>query len=704
MIINFLSRKLEKGLVALFLTSISLGSVANDDHVDHHYEVVIVTASDTPLDEVVQPVKVLDSTSLMESSGSTLGEILSELPGISNASFGSGVGRPVVRGLSGNRVKIAINGSDAADASAMSSDHAPMADAANAEQVEVLYGPATLLFGSGAIGGVINLSDDRFHSFPFTDQDGKTVVEGEVNSSMSTADQGQELKAKLDAGFGSWVFHLDGFTRSSEDFESAIGSVQNTDTSSQGFNLGTSYIYESGYTGLAVSVLEYEYGVPNEDNERATVSPVRTRLDWINETQLSSGLIESVKTQVSINDYEHEEGTDGDVVGYFEKENTELKTIMALSDGFDFESKLGLHISSESLALCHDHFGCDGIPDFSGESWDGAKSTDFDIKTGDDGNPYEFSHYNPMPEADTLDVAAFWLMSNEWSQGKQEYALRIDQRTITTDPISIDPDGRQAAGYYDDQTFLAVTASAGWSWISDNNKYGLSIGRSERAPQADEMYWNGDHHATFSYQMDNPDLEKETAYTLDATWQKNLDASQVDAAVYYYEFEGFIYNDLLPVTDPYHGNAVYRYEQKDAYLTGFELSLQKSLTDYLEVNMALDHAIGRLKEGDIKSLPRIPPASLLAGMSWKWQHYLVKGNIRYYSEQDQVAENESTTAAYSTLNALFAYELDLGKSHVDLHLKLDNILDEVGRNHVSYLKAYSPVKGRNVTLETTFSF
>lgn len=706
---NSVSDILKTGPLALSLFLISHPAFAADPHGDHHYEAVVVTASGTPLDEVVQPVKIIDSTQLMQSSGSTLGDVLDGLPGISNGSFGPGVGRPVVRGLSGNRVKIAINGSDAADVSAMSSDHSPMVDVANAQQVEVLYGPATLLFGSGAIGGVINLSDDRFHSLPLIGKNGEAVTEGNASYSTSSADQGLEVKAKLDAGYKNWVFHLDGFSRSSEDFESALGVVQNTDTQGQGFNLGSSYIYGSGYTGLAVSVLDYEYGVPNEENDRTTVAPSRTRIDWVNETYLSGGLFESVKAQLAYNDYEHDEVKNGEVEGIFQKESMELKTIFSLSNGSGFESKLGLHLNSENLALCHDHLGCDAIPDFSGVSWDGTKGS-FRQETGVDGIIYEFPHATPMPETETLDLAGFWLASKKWSGGKQEYALRVDQRTITADPVSVDPTGRQEASYYDDKDFLSVTASAGWSWLTDGNKFGLALGRTERAPSSDEIYWNGDHHATFSYQLHNPDLDKETAYTVDVTWQKIMDKSQLDMAVYYYDFDGFIYNDLKVIAttpsggDPFHGNTVYRHEQEDAYLTGFELSWQKDLENNLSANLALDHAVGRLKEGDVKPLPRIPPASLLAGISWQWQHYLAKADVRYYSEQDKVSANESTTDAYATLNALLAYEMDLSDYHVDVHLKLDNILDESGRNHVSYLKEYSPIVGRNVTLDVGFSF
>ena len=576
-----------------FTCLVNANEHSEDGHKYHHLDAISVTASGQSLDEVVQPIKVMGEAELKQANGTSLGELLQNMPGISNASFGPGVGRPVIRGLSGNRVKIAVNGSDAADVSAMSSDHAPMAEAVNAEQVEVIYGPGTLFFGCGAIGGVINLADDRFHDVPLVDNEGSSVVEAEVRSSVSSVDQGTQLSAQANVGLGkSWVFHVDGFQRESENYESPKGEVENTATEAQGFNVGVSHISDSGSSGVAVSYLDYEYGVPNEDNEAASVTPTQLRFDAVNETLFSSQYLEGIKTQLSVNDYEHEELDEGEIVGFFDKQNMELKSVISFSDIWDNKNKMGLHVNFQELAICHDHDGCDGVPDYSHLSWDGSKGPNFDIVTDNDGNTIEFAHDTPMPETETLDTAVFGLITRDWMigqyGGKQEYAIRLDYRSIKADPVSIRPASRQDSSYYDEETYLTTTASAGWTWLlnSENGseqKWGLSIAHSERAPQADEMYWNGDHHATFSYQLDNPDLEKEIAHTLDITWQYFDEKQQWDAAAYYYDFDGYIFNQLQNVKDPYHGNDVYQFVQEAAYLTGFEVSWQYSLTGYTDL-------------------------------------------------------------------------------------------------------------------------
>lgn len=704
-----------KGLFVLCCSANWAFAQSADDTSEHAHEPeyqlerLVVTASEQTLDEVVQPIKVLDKEALRQSSGSTLGEILETLPGISNASFGSGVGRPVVRGLSGNRVKVAVNGSDAADVSAMSNDHAPMAEAANAQQVEVIYGPGTLLFGSGAIGGVVNLVDNRIHDVPLLDENGQPIWQGSVRQTVSSVDSGFETSVSLDAGMGrNWVFHLDGFKRESQDYDSPQGKVENTETSSQGFSTGLSHVRADGHSAIAVSVLDYEYNVPNPSNADAGVTPFQFRIDGEYEQDFNSDLLEAMKLQVSVIDYQHDELNDNAVNGIFEKQNVEFKSVFTLSHDWIAQSKLGLHMNFQELAICHDDGGgCEGIPNYSNLSWDGSQGGNlYDDYTGANGETLYLSHDTPMPLTETLDLAGFWVFSGDWTHGqyggKQEYAVRLDQRTIQLDPVSIRPASRQEAPYYDDYDFLALTASSGWTWLTDNQKYGLSLARTERAPQADEMFWNGDHHATFSFQLDNPDLVKEVAYTMDLTWQLFNDDYQVDAAVYYYDFDGFIYNKNLGLTNPFHpesGDPVYQYVQQDAYLTGFELSGQYDVAEHVTVSSSLDHATGRLKSGDNRNLPRIPPMSALFAVAWHEGPWLVKGDVRLYTEQDNVGDNEAATDGYETFNAFVAYEWKHNDLKIDAHLKLNNITDELGRNHVSYLKELSPVQGRNITLD-----
>lgn len=675
---------------------LAVGVNAQAEEEEVTLDTVKVTASGQLLEGVAQPIRVLDKDALQAKNGNTIGELLSDLPGIANASFGAGVGRPVIRGLGGNRVKMAINGTDSADVSAMSSDHAPMVDAANAETIEVIYGPNTLRFGSGAMGGVVNMSDSRFHESTLHG------IEGHIESSVSTADGGTNLSASTDMGTGQWVMHLDGFRRSSENFRAGDGAtVNNTDSESHGMNAGLNYIQQNGNAyGIAISALDYNYGVPNPDDDRATVDPSQLRFD-------AQGIVYSIlsadklKMQFTRIDYEHGENFNDTVVGLFDKTSSELKTTLSWDNLAGWQSDLGFQWSNQHLELCHDHGGCPDIPNYSDKGWDGTEGA----KLGENiAGGYKFAHDTPMPLSDTQDLGVFWIMQRDWAMGLLELGARVDQRIIETDPVSIIPLYRQASSYYDDKTFNSSSISAAFTWRFEKQKLGVSVSRSQRAPSADELYWNGDHHATFSFQLDNPDLDVETAYSLDVTWTYDELDYQIQGAVYYYDFDGYIYNDLKSYTDPYHGNPVYRNEQKDAWFTGAEWQLDYNVANNWQWFLRADYVHARLKEGTNKNLPRTPPLTTSSGIKWQDNNWKVTTDVKYYAEQTAVADNESTTAGYSVVNFYAAYTQPLQKSSVQFYLKAHNLMDELGRNHVSYLKEYSPVIGRNATLGITYSF
>ncbi|MCD8533032.1 MAG: TonB-dependent receptor plug domain-containing protein [Saccharospirillaceae bacterium] len=316
---------------ALLLLPVSV-AMAQNTELD---TVVVSSAGQDSVYDIAQPVTVLDKNAINANPGATLGTLLEGTPGISNASFGPGVGRPVLRGMSGSRVKILQNGSDSADLSAMSSDHSPMAEATSAEQIEIIHGPATLLYGGGAIGGVVNLIDRRIHEQPLAG------LHGQVSSTLSSVDNGHNLNALLDSGQGNWVLHLDGFQRSAGDYSSGSrnentaefnrGRIANSDSKGQGGAVALSWADgEEGFAGITLSTLEYDYGVPNTDGEEYRVKPSQTRLDvkggWRPDSDSLLGWVEEWRSELSFNDYQHDETDGALVVGLFEQQTTELQS------------------------------------------------------------------------------------------------------------------------------------------------------------------------------------------------------------------------------------------------------------------------------------------------------------------------------------------------------------------------------------------
>lgn len=687
-----------KSLIPVVLL-VSIPALAGSGH-QHAIEELVITSgsSQRALSEVAQPVYVLDTAELQKQHGDTLGSLLANTPGVANSSFGPGVGRPVLRGMSANRVRVMINGNDAADVSAMSSDHAAMSEPVDARRVEIIHGPGTLVYGGGAIGGIVNVLDSRIHSQPLYG------FSGTAGLRFSSADKGRQARAALDAGGGPWVLHMDGFVRRSDDYLAAGDAAEmiriaNSDTRAEGGSVALSLAdSERGHLGLAVSQLDYDYAVPNDEQEDVRIAPEKTRYELTASLRDLSRWLAEWRIDFADNDYRHRERHDDVTVGLFDKQGQELKTLIDLHLSDNWQGKLGLHVVSTDLALCHDHDGCSAIPDYSYLPWDGSQGVNFVLLDG-----YAFVHDTPMPLTETRDMALFAVQEFYWAQGIIEFGLRVEERRIASDPSSIRPAGRQPADYYDTRRFHPATLMLAGTWAPlPRHKFGVSLARAQRAPDAEEMLWNGPHHATFSYQLDNPDLDLETARTLDLTWSYYGDTVDGHVALFYYDFDGFIYNDLKAVSDPYHGLPVYRHEQDDTRLAGFEASLRLPLEQLAEgtaFSVFADHVRARLT-GRHEDLPRTPPAS--AGLALERHNgpWFSRVDVRHFAAQRRVADNETASGSYTTVNAQIAWQ----QAPWQLAVKGYNLGNTAGLNHVSYLKEQAPIMGRNIVLELNVAF
>ena len=678
------------------MCSLCSGLLMPSVHATELDTVVIKSTHQSSMRNIVQPVLVVDEEALKKSQAKSLGELLEQQPGISNASFGPGVGRPVLRGLSGSRVKTMVNGQDSSDLSAMSSDHAPMVEITNAQQVEVILGPATVLYGSGAIGGIVNVLDRSIHHSPIDE------VQGSIKAGINSNDQAQVLAAELNAGNGEWAMHLNGFDKSSNDYHSNKDRVENSDTKSQGGGIGISRTSnEYGFIGMSIHVIEQDYGVPNLNNMPTRVRPKQTRI------QLSSSWlnpivgIENWETHVSHIDYEHDELTVPVTEGLFDKESFEVNSKLQHSSITGWQGTLGIHFSQQEIKLCHDHSGCSQIPDYSDQTWNGEQGNLFTYKEG-----LQFVHDTPMPITKSTNVGYFLVENKPWkingfAEGLFELGARIDAKTITADPVSIQPSSRRSQAYYEDKHFLPTTFSAASIWnISDGQRLSLNVSRAQRAPDAEEMYWNGDHHATFSYQLDNINLNEETAYTADLIWNVSSDNYFVRSAIYHYLFDDFIYNDLKEATDPYHGNAVYQHEQKDARFFGFEFSWEQRLSNTISTELSLDAVRAELLEGDEKHIPRLPPATASFNINWQKNNWIVSATNRWVATQDRVSRNESATSGFQELDLKADYTTRVFNKELTTSLTINNVFNSAGTNHVSYLKEFAPNSGRNIQLQT----
>lgn len=663
-------------------------------------KVIIKSSAQTSMHDITQPVLVIDETALRKSQATSLGELLEQQPGVSNASFGPGVGRPVLRGLSGNRVKTMVNGHDSSDLAAMSSDHAPMAEIANAYQVEVVQGPATVLYGSGAIGGVVNVFNKAMHRTPIYD------TEGSLKAGVSNNGQAQSYSAELDSGNGNWAVHLDAFHKSSGDYHSGKTTIKNSDTQASGGTIGISKTSaKNGFIAASIGIMDQEYGVPNEDDNDVRVRPKQIRSDITASWLTPMEGIKNWETSFSYVVYEHDELTGNKIEGLFEKETIEVNSKLHHASIWGWSGIAGVHLYQKDMKLCHDHTGCDGIPNYSHDSWSGNQGNLFTVIDG-----LEFVHDTPMPMTKTQDIGYFLSESTPWNLGSLgkglfELGARIDFRTIEADPNSISISGRRSAVYYDDKYFMPMTFSAASTWfVNDAQKLSISLARAQRAPDADELYWNGDHHATFSYQLDNIDLKEETAYTADIIWNVIDEHYLLRTAIYYYQFDDFIYNDLKNTLDPYHNHVVYRQEQKNAEFTGFEFSWEQRITDTLSTVFNMDAVKAELTEGSDKYIPRVPPMSASLQVNWQKNAWAVRAENHWAARQSAVARNESESAEFQRFDVSVDYTTHFSQKELITSLGVKNLFNELSTNHVSYLKEYAPNSGRNIQLQTQLYF
>ncbi len=678
--------------------------------------------SEQPLEEVLVKQAAPSSSELTsewmgaeELAGNrnkALGEVMEAIPGVSNASFGQGVARPMVRGLSGNRVEILNGGSDAADLSSLSADHAPMVDLAAADGVELLRGPLALRQGNSSLGGVVNVLSGRIHDVEF---DG---VSGSATAGYSTNNNGKTLIARMDAGNGRNVLHIDGFTRTTDNYHAGTGGARsgeviNSDTDAAGAAIAYSHIFNyTDYVGISASRLTSDYAIPNEDNDDLRVKPEQNRYDFKGNIGLNGGLLADIFTDFSWHasyaDYEHGELEGDTVAGLFLQDFADLQTELAWSGlaGWlsGWEGHLGLGANWRELQLCHDHSGCDDVPDFSDAEWDGTEGSDFYSYEGG-----SFAHDTPMPITQSRDIIAYVTASGELELngryiGQLDLAARYQPRHIEADPTNIRVNYRRAASYYDDRDFHPLTLSAALTTdVNDSSTLTTTLSRVQRAPVADEIYWNGDHHAIFAFQLDNPNLKTETAYAIDLSWQGQSDRSDWRIATYLYEYDGYIYNELQSYRDPFHGRHVYKHMQADARLAGLEASWLYQLSDNWETHLKAATSRGWLTDGG-DPLPRLPADNVSQSVQYRYDGGSLNAEWQLHLRQTRLADAETETPSWYQLNLSWSQQLGSDLDAPQLMLKATNITDQYGKQHTTTLKDYAPVMGRNVSLELTVPF
>ncbi len=651
-------RLLVTAIVSALATAAHADDAGDDAERKHEKQLDQVTITAAPLqqraEDVVHPVSVLAGAELEERRSATIGATVAQEPGVQSSSFGPGVGRPIIRGLEGARVQVLAGGVGAMDVSTVSVDHAVAIEPFLADQVEVLKGPSTLLYGSGAIGGVVNVVDGRI---PQTPVEG---VEGRAEALFDTVNQGRTGMGRLDAGNGRIAVHADYVRRYGDDFDLPHdATLLNSALDSRSLGVGVAYTGERGFAGVSVGTFDNTYGIPVgsskdpnlEVDEVVRLAMDQTRIDAKAGWNSPFAGIERVNFALGRNDYEHVELTPDGVGTRFTNDAYEGRIELEHVAIADWRGAFGLQFGNRDFAAIGE------------EAFVPASTTD--------------------------DLGVFWIEQREFAPFKLELGARVDHQKISLDDSDID------ASHHT----LSLSSGAVWD-INEAWHVSLNLDRAQRAPTVEELFSEGPHEATGSFEVGDPTLSEETSNQLELGAHYHSDRVQAKASVYHNRFNDFMYLAETGQNDPEGGLPIRAWTQDDARFTGFEFEAKIKLADVAsglwQMRVFGDTVRGRLDEGG--DLPRIAPARLGASLNWTYDAWRASLGAVRYDRQDRVAAFESPTPGYTLIDAHVSYAFSVGATEWEAFVDGSNLGNQDALVHTSLLRDRAPLPGRGIAL------
>jgi len=658
---------------------------------------LVVTAAPYPvsIDSVTTSVHILNRQALDLAPPTGLGDLLSGLPGVRSTFYGPGASRPIIRGLSGPRVLVLQNGVGLVDASTISPDHAVASDPGEASRIEVLRGPSALAYGGSAIGGVVNILDDRVPSTP------APHLQGRLSGSYGTVDDGYALSGGLKAGPGPWVVALDAVKRESGDYHvggppvskrlaDADGltrdlgkTVRNSGVDLEAYGAGLSYIGADGYLGASVKRTTTVYGVPYaqvlgpvDPNAEGPVEIHlrQTRVDVRGEHTLNLGPFEKVRAAFGWADYEHAEiAADTGAIG-----------TRFLSTGA--EGRLEL--------VQKERNGWQGAVGFQGlgRSFEAIGDEAF------------------IPPSDIREWGVFTLQRLDKGAWGIEGGLRLDRRRVSAEGLSTREASEAAeelgldwAAAPSRRVFTNVSGSAAafvrpWKdWFAS-----VSISHNSRAPTETELFADGPHAGTRTFEIGDPNLTREKVTSIEAGLRYTGDGLRLEGHGYVAKYSGFI--EETPTGGQEDSLPIYRFTQQGANFVGFELEGSYRVWRDGERSLSLEAGADWVRgKTDAGPPPRIPPYSISGRIVFDSPRFEAHVETRRVGAQRRVADYELPTDGYTQVNARVAFTPVAGKA-LKLFVEGRNLTDTVAREHTSFLKDIAPLPGRNIRFGAAYSF
>lgn len=690
---------------AAMLGAVTLSAFASAQDEPLHLDDVVVSAD--PLDassqHIVRPVSVLIGDDLARKNRSTLADLVENEPGVTSSGFGPGVGRPIIRGQSGARVGVMADGISSMDVSTISPDHAVALAPLFVDQVEILRGPATLLYGGTASGGVVNVLSNQILDYV------PENLEGEVVAQYGTASNDTSAGIRLNVGVGQFAFHVDtthhraqnlsipGFERTQPHEEDIAGELLNSDIDNHDTTFGVSWVHDRGFLGLSVNFLDNTYGIPGHthaheeehegeeedehehgeeheeehgDDAAVRLAQKQTRVDLKGEWQDPLPGFSLIKTRWGYNDHTHTESEDG-VIG------TQL-------DNKEWQGR---------VELLHNPIA----------EWDGVFGLQYQHRDLTTSGEEAF-----LPSSTLRSIGLFMLERREFDRWHAELGARYefqeaDAETQTED-VSHD--------------LFSFSAGVGYHW-TDAITTRLNFTRSQRAPALEELYSNGAHLATNTFEIGSTELSEETSHSLDLTFAVRGDRVRSELTLFSSWIDNFIYlneqdrnadgiadrvepdfsGDVSEIVTEEGDPLLVNHEQADARFYGIEINNRITLfsqaAQTLDMRLWADYVRGKLRDG--QNLPRITPWRVGAGLDYHHGNWLFYVDSTFVSRARELAELETASDSYVQLT--LGASVDLAWSddvQASWFLRGTNLLDEEIRPQTSFVKDLAPQEGRSV--------
>lgn len=632
---------------------------------------VVVTGNPLLSDpkSISQPSIIISNLDLDIKRNTTIAQILDFQPGVSIRSNGIATSRPVIRGFTNNMVLVLEDGLRMGDLSSSSDDHSVSMDGSETDKIEVLRGPSSLIYGSNAIGGVVNIITD---AIPLTIPQG---LNGNILMDGATVNNQYDGNVHLNYGINNFSFHTNYFRRESENYKYGGGNeVHNSDLLNEGFQSGLSFRPNWGILGFSYANYNSEYGIPNapDDDEQVYLDMNKDQFKFLLNVNKISSIINSLNLKAGYQDYDHSEIT---------RTTGETGTSFAMKT---FNSDLSMQhkpITRNSNGVLGFYF----------------LNQNYDVQ-GEEAL---------TPDADYLNFAFYFLEQFQFNKFNFNLGARYEYNSIDFSTTEISD--TLISG--DNKTYNIFSASLGFVYnLTQRTSLFTNIANAFRSPTIEELSSYAVHEAQASFDIGNKNLDVENTIGFDLGIRSLSDKFYFELNGYYNFINNYIYRKP---TDLFYDEAigfnfsdglrVFQYSQSDAEIYGIESKINFEILDGFSSTLIFDYVRGKNKDVD-EELPKIPPMRFAIEFKYYNHNYWAGLNWKIANEQKDISPNETSTKGYGIINLYAGLRFITGNFAHNLIFKIDNAFDLKYKDHLSALKDFTYMPGRNISLSYKFVF